>query len=78
MTKFMVATLSKLTTEHASMPVSKSQERMPKSCLPNGNFKLDHARASKWAISYGWQGKLYDKDFIPEKFTRKIDFEKNS
>ena len=76
MTKFMVAMLSKLTTEPASMPVSKSQEQMPKSCLPNGNFKLDHARASKWAISYGWQG----KDFIPEKISDsgKIDFEKIS
>ena len=76
MTKFMVVTLSKLTTEPASMPVSKSQEQMPKSCLLNGNFKLDPARGSKWAISFGWQGELYLQTIFELGIL--IEFEKKS
>ena len=57
MTKFMVAMLLKLTTEPVFMPVFKYQELTLKWCQPNGNFKLDHAKASKWVISFGWPGK---------------------
>ena len=59
MTKSTVVMLWKHITEPVYMPESKSQEQTPKSCLLNGNFKLDHARGLKWVISFGWQGELY-------------------
>ena len=52
--------LLRLITELVFMLASKSLEQMLKSCHPNGNFKLDHARASKWVTSFGWQGKWHN------------------
>ena len=62
--------LSRLIIELVFMLVSKSLEQMPKLCHPNGNFKLDHAKASKWAISFGWQGKFFMNYFNPKKFPK--------
>ena len=44
----------------------KFPEPMPKSCRPNGNSKLDHAKASKWVTNFGWPGKT-SKYFPPLK-----------
>merc|ERR1711978_60583 len=53
-TRSMAATLSRLTTELASTPVSTSQEQMPKSCQLSGSSRSDPVRVSAWETISGW------------------------